>query len=363
MNKVSFRCMPKIPANSVLGNVGNAPAIPSPIPISDLPGGEGASPPFAQSDITGLVAALAALAPLVSPALTGTPTAPTAAPGTNTTQLATCAFVKAAIDLIIAAAPGALDTLNELAAALGDDADFAGTMTAALAGKAATSHSHSADDVTNLAAIATSGSASDLGAGTLPLDRIADGSITNAKLATPGGGGASLTRISGASGAAGADLTWQRLAANAAANATTTLATVMTTTGVGPGTWAFKYLIRYQAAATTTGVDFAVNHTGTTGAFVASSWFTTSGGAAANGLADQVTNNTANMIEGKSQRAKNAKVGASLGVDTANADMLMIVEGIIVVTGSGSLELKHASEVAAASTVMADTVLELHKIA
>lgn len=35
-------------------------------------------------------------APLASPALTGTPTAPTATPGTNTTQVATTAFVAAA---------------------------------------------------------------------------------------------------------------------------------------------------------------------------------------------------------------------------------------------------------------------------
>jgi hypothetical protein len=47
----------------------------------------------AQSDVTGLVSALAGLAPLASAALTGTPTAPTAAAGTNTTQLATTAYV------------------------------------------------------------------------------------------------------------------------------------------------------------------------------------------------------------------------------------------------------------------------------
>jgi hypothetical protein len=41
------------------------------------------------ADVTGLQAALDAKAPLASPALTGTPTAPTAASGTNTTQLAT----------------------------------------------------------------------------------------------------------------------------------------------------------------------------------------------------------------------------------------------------------------------------------
>jgi hypothetical protein len=43
-------------------------------------------------------------APLASPALTGTPTAPTAAPGTDTTQVATTAFVKAAADAAVAVA-------------------------------------------------------------------------------------------------------------------------------------------------------------------------------------------------------------------------------------------------------------------
>lgn len=82
---------------------------------------------------------LLAAAPLDSPALTGVPTAPTAAGGTNTTQIATTAFVKAALDALIASAPGALDTLDELAAALGDDANFAATITTALAGKVPTS--------------------------------------------------------------------------------------------------------------------------------------------------------------------------------------------------------------------------------
>lgn len=76
---------------------------------------------------------LAALATLAAPTFTGVPAAPTATPGTNTTQVATTAFVKAAVDALVAAAPGTLDTLNELAAALGNDANFATTMTNALA--------------------------------------------------------------------------------------------------------------------------------------------------------------------------------------------------------------------------------------
>lgn len=101
----------------------------------------------AQSTVTNLVTDLAAKAPLASPALTGAPTAPTAAPGTNTTQISTTAFVQAAIAALLNSAPGALDTLDELAAALGDDANFASTVTAALAGKAATSHNHAATDI------------------------------------------------------------------------------------------------------------------------------------------------------------------------------------------------------------------------
>ena len=81
-------------------------------------------------------AADALLAPLASPSLTGTPTAPTAAPGTNTTQLANTAFVAAAVAALINASPGALDTLKELADAIGDDANYAATITTALALKA-----------------------------------------------------------------------------------------------------------------------------------------------------------------------------------------------------------------------------------
>ena len=75
-------------------------------------------------------------APLASPGLTGTPTAPTATAGTNTTQIATTAFVQTAVADVVDSAPAALDTLNELAAALGDDANFSSTVTNSIATKA-----------------------------------------------------------------------------------------------------------------------------------------------------------------------------------------------------------------------------------
>ncbi|EMC0791091.1 TPA: phage tail protein [Escherichia coli] len=74
-------------------------------------------------------------APLNSPALTGTPTTPTAPKGTNNTQIASTAYVMAAIAALVDSSPDALNTLNELAAALGNDPNFATTMTNALAGK------------------------------------------------------------------------------------------------------------------------------------------------------------------------------------------------------------------------------------
>jgi hypothetical protein len=74
-------------------------------------------------------------APLASPALTGTPTAPTAGATVNTTQLATTAFVQTAIANLSDSAPATLNTLNELAAALGDDASFSTTVTTSIAAK------------------------------------------------------------------------------------------------------------------------------------------------------------------------------------------------------------------------------------
>lgn len=94
-----------------------------------------ASTAFVQAVVTLLNNALGLKAPLANPALTGTPTAPTAAQTANNTQIANTAFVKSAIAALVGSTPVALDTLNELAAALGNDPNFATTMTNALAGK------------------------------------------------------------------------------------------------------------------------------------------------------------------------------------------------------------------------------------
>jgi hypothetical protein len=91
-------------------------------------------------------------APLSSPSLTGVPTAPTAAGGTNTTQIATTAYVRGEVTSLVDSAPAALDTLNELAAALGDDANFSATITNLIGTKLAVSNANltiAADSGTN----------------------------------------------------------------------------------------------------------------------------------------------------------------------------------------------------------------------
>ena len=61
--------------------------------------------------------------------LRGTPTVPTASTGTHTQQAASTAFVSSAISDLVASAPSVLDTLAELAAALGNDENFASSIT------------------------------------------------------------------------------------------------------------------------------------------------------------------------------------------------------------------------------------------
>jgi len=77
-------------------------------------------------------------APLSSPAITGVPTVPTASAATNSTQIASTAYVTTAVTNLIGGAPGALDTLNELAEAINDDSSYASTVTSSLGGKVGT---------------------------------------------------------------------------------------------------------------------------------------------------------------------------------------------------------------------------------
>ena len=102
-------------------------------------------------NVDGLQTALNAKAPLASPTLTGTPKAPTATAGTNTTQIATTAFVTTAVSTaessaksytdtkvanLVNSAPETLDTLGELATALSENVEVTTALNTAIGSKA-----------------------------------------------------------------------------------------------------------------------------------------------------------------------------------------------------------------------------------
>jgi len=106
-------------------------------------------------------AALATRAPLASPALTGTPTAPTAQASSNTDQLATTAFVQRAVAALVEGSPATLNTLNELAAALGNDPNFATSMSTLIGTKLDASAYTAADVLAKLKTLDGTGSGLD----------------------------------------------------------------------------------------------------------------------------------------------------------------------------------------------------------
>lgn len=125
-------------------------------------------------------------APKESPALTGRPTAPTAEGKDSSTQIANTAFVQAAIAALVGSSPEALDTLNELAAALGNDPNFATTVTNSLAGKM--DKSANGSDIENVSVFLQNlglktAAQRDVGVG---LNQIPDMSYFTASLATNG---------------------------------------------------------------------------------------------------------------------------------------------------------------------------------
>lgn len=155
------------------------------------------------------------------------------------------------------------------------------------------------------------------------------------------------------------------LGADATANSTTTIAFVP---GLDQtceiGTFVFEYFIRYQAAAATTGVKFSVDHTGTVASIIWNMRYVDVSATAATAVPDQDNNlATAAVMAAFAARADNVTLGPTLSVDTLNADMLMLIEGLVVVTAGGTLRLGHASEVAAASTVKLGSTARLLKAA
>lgn len=137
-------------------------------------------------------------------------------------------------------------------------------------------------------------------------------------------------------------------------------------TGVLAGTYIVEYFIMYQTAATTTGIRFDVNFTGTVSHILWTQEYVDNLATASSAAADQdAIAATAQVLGAFASRAKGtAGRGTTISVDTANTDMGMYIRGQMIVTVAGDLELWSGSEIAASNTtVMAGTILRLTRSA
>jgi hypothetical protein len=150
------------------------------------------------------------------------------------------------------------------------------------------------------------------------------------------------------------------------ANSTVTAAAITDlNSSLAPGTYLVKVWCCYRSAATTTGLAMYLNCSGGTVTRCVDTWYSlTTGGAAATGILDQATTTTAQMMEGKGQRANNTTSGTTQGVDTANADQFLVMEGIVIVTATTTLQVMFNSSVAASAvTIQMGTSITISKVA
>lgn len=156
------------------------------------------------------------------------------------------------------------------------------------------------------------------------------------------------------------------LAADHAISATAATEVALGAVGLVAGTYAYQYSILAQSATTTVSPMFGINFTGTAATRAIKLRYSGTGTAAITGVADDVGANTGQIEESQttltfSTTAPN--LGATGGVATINANILYIIEGVLVVTAPGDLELWHGSETATSTTVKAGSCLVVFRCA
>lgn len=124
-----------------------------------------------------------------------------------------------------------------------------------------------------------------------------------------------------------------------------------------PGTYTVKYTLLTQSGTSTTGVGLGINFTGTaaTKAFIRYNVATIT--TASNGLTEEesgVALVTGGVLNGWATKAYSTTAPnmMSAGVGAINVDCIDCIEGLIIVTAQGDLELWHSSEIAATTTLV-----------
>lgn len=151
------------------------------------------------------------------------------------------------------------------------------------------------------------------------------------------------------------DVAQRAVCASDSTNSTVTPAAVTDLSlSLVPGTYNVKVWMLLQSAATTTGIGIHLNASGGTVTHIAATWYSlTTGTTATSGVMDQASvAATFQTMEGRAQRANNTSGGAFGGVDTANADQFAVLEGIVIVTSTTTLQTMLVSEVAASAVKM-----------
>lgn len=158
----------------------------------------------------------------------------------------------------------------------------------------------------------------------------------------------------------------KHLSAQVTSTSTTPASVAGLATSLVPGTWLIKVWMALRAAATTTGIGVHLNASGGTVTRIIATWYSlTTGTTATTGVMDQASAAaTFQTMEGRAQRANNTSGGPFAGVDTANQDQFAVLEGIVIVTSTTTLQTMLATEVAGSQVSLeAGTTLTATKAA
>lgn len=151
---------------------------------------------------------------------------------------------------------------------------------------------------------------------------------------------------------------------NTADNAVTTVETVLNVTSVLAGTYFFEYFIVWRSGTTTVGTSFAVDYSGTVTRIRATRYMQTTGAAAATGVSDGVSAVlTGTLVEHHSTNADNGALGPNTGVASTTEDQYDYIRGTMVVSTGGTLSLTMTGEGNGAVTFMADSFVQLTRLA